>query len=82
MNRTDTASKTVRTTPDKVYAALTDPDVMLQWLPPAGMTARLEHFDARVGGGYRMVLTYADASGAAGKATAEIVSRGVVEVRV
>ncbi len=71
MNRTDTASRTVRTTPDMVYAALIDPAAMLQWLPPTGMTARLEHFDARAGGGYRMVLTYADAAGAPGKATAD-----------
>ena len=60
MKRTDTASRTVRTTPDKVYAALIDPAAMLQWLPPTGMTAHLEHFDASAGGGYRMVLTYAD----------------------
>jgi uncharacterized protein YndB with AHSA1/START domain len=71
MKRTDTASRTVLATPEKVYAALIDPDAMLQWLPPTGMTARLEHFDARAGGGYRMVLTYADASEAAGKATAD-----------
>ena len=35
------------------------------------MTARFERFDARPGGSYRMVLTYADASGAPGKATAD-----------
>jgi hypothetical protein len=32
---------------------------------------RLERFDARPGGSYRMVLTYSGASGAPGKATAE-----------
>ena len=32
---------------------------------------RLERFDARPGGSYRMVLTDSDASGAPGKATAE-----------
>jgi uncharacterized protein YndB with AHSA1/START domain len=78
MKRTDTASRTVLTTPEKAYAALIDPDAMLQWLPPTGMTARLEHFDARAGGGYRMVLTYADASEASGKATAD---SDVVDVR-
>ncbi|QBI18857.1 ATPase [Egibacter rhizosphaerae] len=78
MTRTDVASRTVTAPPDRVYATLMDPEAMLQWLPPSGMTARFERFDARPGGGYRMVLTYADASGAPGKATAD---SDVVDVR-
>jgi uncharacterized protein YndB with AHSA1/START domain len=78
MTRTDSASRTVAAPPDRVYAALTDPDAMLQWLPPAGMTARFEYFDLSPGGGYRMVLTYTDASGSRGKATAD---SDVVDVR-
>jgi uncharacterized protein YndB with AHSA1/START domain len=78
MPRTDTASRTVAAPPDRVYAALVDPDAMLQWLPPSGMSARFEHFAARPGGGYRMVLTYADAAGAPGKTTAD---SDVVDVR-
>lgn len=46
--------------------------------PPGGMTGRFERFDARPGGSYRMVLTYSDASGAPGKATAD---SDVVEAR-
>jgi uncharacterized protein YndB with AHSA1/START domain len=42
------------------------------------MTGRFERFDARPGGSYRMVLTYADASGAPGKATAD---SDIVEAR-
>ncbi len=42
------------------------------------MTARFEQFDPRPGGSYRLVLTYADASRAAGKATAD---SDVVEAR-
>jgi uncharacterized protein YndB with AHSA1/START domain len=78
MTRTDTASRTVTAAPDRVYAALVNPEAMLEWLPPSGMTARFERFDARPGGGYRMVLTYADAAGAPGKATAD---SDVVDVR-
>lgn len=37
------------------------------WLPPAGMLGRLEHFDMREGGSYRLVLTYSNAVGAPGK---------------
>ena len=64
--------------PGRVWAALVDPEALLVWLPPAGMTARFERFDARPGGSYRMVLTYSDASGAPGKATAD---SDVVEAR-
>ena len=57
--------------PERVWAALVDPGALLVWLPPGEMTGRFERFDARPGGSYRMVLTYADASGAPGKATAD-----------
>jgi hypothetical protein len=42
--------------------ALVDPDALTAWLPPNGMTGRFERFDARPGGSYRLVLTYADPS--------------------
>ncbi|PLC12823.1 ATPase [Kocuria flava] len=70
MARTDTASRVVPASPERVYAALTDPDALTAWLPPEGMTARFERFDVRPGGSYRMILTYDDASGAPGKTTA------------
>jgi uncharacterized protein YndB with AHSA1/START domain len=69
--RTDRASRVIAAPPERVYAALVDPDALVAWLPPAGMCGRFERFDARSGGSYRMVLTYADASGAPGKATAD-----------
>ena len=64
--------------PGRVWAALVDPEALLAWLPPGEMTGRFERFDARPGGSYRMVLTYADASGAPGKATAD---SDVIEAR-
>lgn len=78
MPRTDTASRVIAAPLAQVYAALIDRDALLAWLPPDGMTARFERFDPRPGGSYRLVLTYADASGAPGKATAE---SDVVEAR-
>ena len=71
MPRTDRGSRVMAAPPGRVWAALVDPEALLAWLPPGGMTARFERFDARPGGSYRMVLTYADASGAPGKATAD-----------
>jgi uncharacterized protein YndB with AHSA1/START domain len=56
--------------PDRVDAALIDPETPALWLPPGGMTGRLERFDLRPGGSYRLVLTYADDSDGAGKAAA------------
>lgn len=78
MGRTDTASKVIGAAPAVVFAALVDPDALVAWLPPDGMSARFDHFDARPGGSYRLVLTYADATAAPGKATAD---SDVVEAR-
>ena len=78
MTRTDAASRVIAAPPDRVYAAFVDPEALISWLPPQGMTARFERFDPRPGGSYRLVLTYADASGAQGKATAD---SDVVEAR-
>ena len=69
--RTDTASKTIKAPAAKIYEGLTDPDALEAWLPPTGMSAQVEDFDLRQGGGYRMTLTYdAPASGTAGKTEA------------
>jgi uncharacterized protein YndB with AHSA1/START domain len=71
MTRTDRASRVVDAAPERAYAALVDPDALVAWLPPAGMTGRFERFDCRTGGSYRMVLTYADPTTGSGKATAD-----------
>ena len=71
MPRRDSASRVVAASQAQVYAALVDRDALEAWLPPEGMTGRFERFDPRPGGSYRLVLTYADAAGAPGKATAD-----------
>ena len=78
MPRTDRASRVIAAPPGRVWAALVDPAALMAWLPPGEMTGRFERFDARPGGSYRMVLTYADASGAPGKANAD---SNIVEAR-
>jgi uncharacterized protein YndB with AHSA1/START domain len=78
MPRTDRASRTIAATPERVYAALVDPEALVAWLPPQGMRARFERFDARPGGSYRLVLTYEDVGSGRGKAT---VDSDVVEAR-
>src|ERR1700735_4922644 len=78
MPRTDRASRVIAAPVESVWAAFVDPEALVAWLPPGRMTGRFERFDARPGGSYRMVLTYADASAAPGKATAE---SDIVEAR-
>ena len=78
MPRTDRASRVIAAPLESVWTAFVDPAALVAWLPPGGMTGRFERFEARPGGSYRMVLTYADASGAPGKATAD---SDIVEVR-
>ncbi len=82
MPRRDQASRVIASPLERVYAALVDPEALVAWLPPDGMRGRFERFDARPGGSYRMVLTYADASAAPGKATpdSDIVEGRFVEI--
>lgn len=82
MSRTDSASREFTAPPEQVYAALVDPVALVVWLPPTGMSGRFDHYDARPGGSYRMVLTYADPATAAGKATADsdVVEAEFVEI--
>lgn len=78
MSRIDSAERTLAAAPERVWTALTDPDALATWMPPAGMSGRMEHFDLRPGGAYRLVLTYLDPAGAPGKSTA---AADVVDVR-
>jgi uncharacterized protein YndB with AHSA1/START domain len=71
VTHTDTASAVVAGSPSDVFAALIDADARTVWVPPTGMSGRFEWFDARTGGGYRMVLMYDDPS-VAGKFDANI----------
>lgn len=52
-----------------VYRALLDPDDVVRWMVPEGMSSEVHAFDAREGGGFRISLTYATPT-TAGKTTA------------
>ena len=47
----------VRTNPDRLYRAFLDADALSKWLPPYGFTCKVLHFDASVGGTYKMEFT-------------------------
>jgi len=63
----------------KVYRAFIDPDMLVRWLPPEGMTGEILEFDARPGGGYLMALCYDEAEHDAPGKTSE--HSDVVETR-
>jgi uncharacterized protein YndB with AHSA1/START domain len=71
-SRVDSASRVIKAPPTHIYRAYIDPSALARWLPPKGMTGRIELFDPREGGEYRIVLTYVDADRSApGKTTRE-----------
>lgn len=65
--RKDIASRIVKAPPHAVYEAFMNPKALVAWLPPEGMEGRIDAFDAREGGTYRMTLTYTDPDHPAGK---------------
>lgn len=44
-------------TPDKVFRAHTDPELVVQWLGPRNTEMRIDTYDCRTGGSYRYVHT-------------------------
>jgi uncharacterized protein YndB with AHSA1/START domain len=48
----------IKASPEKVYAAFTDPGALAVWMAPGEMTGKVHHFDLRAGGGYSMSLFY------------------------
>ena len=59
MARTDQASRVIDASPERIYRAFTDPDMLTKWLPPVGMTGRFERFDAGVHGTTLFLFPYA-----------------------
>jgi uncharacterized protein YndB with AHSA1/START domain len=54
-----------------VYHAFLDPDSVATWLAPNNMKGQIHAFDARVGGTFRMSLTYLDPGHSLGGKTSE-----------
>jgi uncharacterized protein YndB with AHSA1/START domain len=59
--RIDSASRIIRASPHVLYRTLIDPEALVSWRPPEGMTGEMLAFDGREGGRYRMSLTYTGA---------------------
>ncbi|WP_037319430.1 SRPBCC family protein [Amycolatopsis orientalis] len=69
MDRIDRGSRVMDAAPETVYNALLDREALRSWLPPQGMRGRIGRWDPRPGGGFRMTLTYLDASESPGKSS-------------
>jgi uncharacterized protein YndB with AHSA1/START domain len=46
--------RVLRAPPEKVYRAFIEPDAYCKWCPPHGFVGKVEKWDARVGGSYKM----------------------------
>jgi uncharacterized protein YndB with AHSA1/START domain len=65
-------SQTIAAPRSAVFAAFLDPEALVVWLPPAGMSGEMHRFEPHVGGGYEMTLRYeAQAKMGRGKTTAD-----------
>jgi uncharacterized protein YndB with AHSA1/START domain len=55
-----TLKRRLNAAPEKIYAAWTEPQKLMQWLGPAGATMLVAEADVRVGGKYRFVMRTPD----------------------
>ena len=49
--------RVLRAPPEKIYRAFLEPAALSKWLPPHGFTCEVHHFEAKVGGTFRMSFT-------------------------
>lgn len=56
-NNSVTLHRVVKSTPEKVFRALTEPKALSFWLPPYGYLGVVHQMDPRVGGSFKMSFT-------------------------
>ena len=56
-NNSVTLHRVIKTTPEKVFRALTEPNALSYWLPPYGYLCVVHQMDPRVGGSHKMSFT-------------------------
>lgn len=57
-NRTDTASRIIKASPETIYKAFLDREAVAIWRPPKGMQCYVFEFDPQKGGKFRMSFSY------------------------
>ncbi|MCW3464779.1 SRPBCC family protein [Chitinophaga nivalis] len=53
-NNTVSLHRMLKTSPEKVYRAFTEPTAMASWLPPYGFLCTVHHMQVEIGGTYKM----------------------------
>lgn len=56
-NNSVSLHRIIKTIPEKLYRAFTEPHAMAAWLPPYGFVCEVHSMDVRVGGTYHMSFT-------------------------
>lgn len=56
--RIDSASRVILASPRTIYQSFLNPESLVLWLPPKGMTGQIDRFEPYKGGHYSMTLTY------------------------
>jgi uncharacterized protein YndB with AHSA1/START domain len=49
--------RVLKASPEKVYRAFLDADAMCRWLPPYGFIGKMQQFEGKVGGTFKMSFT-------------------------
>ena len=49
--------RVLRAKPDRIYRAFLTADALARWLPPNGYTCKVEQFEPKPGGSFRMAFT-------------------------
>jgi uncharacterized protein YndB with AHSA1/START domain len=75
--RRDTASRVIQASPRAIYDALMTREAVSAWLAPQGATLEVQAFEPRIGGQFRMTLTFAAAPGKSTADTDVVVGRFV-----
>lgn len=81
--RIDRCERRIAATPERLYRALTDREMVERWLPPEGARGVVEAFEPRPGGAFRMTLVFDVADGdSVGKTTdnTDVVEGAFVEL--
>lgn len=55
--RTLSILRIIKSPPERVFRAFTEPDAKIRWEPPFGYLGKVHEWDLRVGGRYRMSFT-------------------------
>src|SRR5690606_37670886 len=55
-NQTVSLHRIIKTTPDKLFRAFSDPIAHANWLPPYGFLCTIQEMNFKIGGGFKMTF--------------------------